>query len=371
MSALTGRAWAAYLAVAAIASGLYVFGPVLQGSGPLFNVISGSSVIAILVGIHVFRPEAAWAWRWFAIGQGLFFLGDLYTYSYPLMLGHEVPFPSIGDAFYIAVYPALMIGMLLAARRRNPHGDRAGVIDALIVTVGLALLSWVFLMAPYVHDASLSPLAKIVSLDYPLGDLLLLAVALRLALDGGRRNGSFYLLAGSIAILLTTDALYGFALLNGSFDHQVGYDAGWLAFYLLWGAAALHPSMRGFFAATPDRERLLSSHRLALLTVAALVAPAIELTGDVRRADFDSVLIVGASAVAFLLVIARVVGLVRQNERTAARERALRLASVALVKATTADRDRRGRLAHREAARPGRGRGAPLRPAPGRARPDR
>ena len=155
-----------------------------------------------------------------------------------------MPFPSTGDALYLLVYPALMTGVLLAVRRRNPQGDRAGVIDALIITVGMALLSWVFLMAPYVHDATLSPLAKMVSIAYPLGDVLLLAATLRLAFDGGRRRGSFYLLIASVGALLATDAAYGFALLNGTYDHQLIYDAGWIAYYLLWGAAAMHPTMQ-------------------------------------------------------------------------------------------------------------------------------
>ena len=184
----------------------------------------GSSFVAILIGIRIHRPAAPWVWRWFAIGQALFFLGDVYTYSYPLLIGHEVPFPSAGDVLYLLVYPALMTGVLLAVRRRNPQGDRAGVIDALIITVGIALLSWVFLMAPYVHDATLSPLAKSVSIAYPLGDVLLLAAALRLAFDGGRRRGSFFLLAASVGALLTTDAAYGYALLDGTYNHQLIYD---------------------------------------------------------------------------------------------------------------------------------------------------
>ena len=215
-------------------------------------------MIAIFVGIRIHRPAAAWPWRWFAIGQALFFLGDVYTYSYPLVIGHEVPFPSAGDVLYLLVYPALMTGVLLAVRRRNPQGDRAGVIDALIITVGIALLSWVFLMAPYVHDATLSPLAKAVSIAYPLGDVLLLAAALRLAFDGGRRTASFGLLAASVGALLATDAGYGYALLDGTYNHQLIYDAGWLGYYILWGAAALHPSMRRFVEATPDRQRRLS-----------------------------------------------------------------------------------------------------------------
>ncbi|MDX6560360.1 MAG: hypothetical protein QOD65_174 [Gaiellales bacterium] len=329
--------WAIYLAVAVLASAVYLVAPGVRGSAPLFDLISGSSVIAILVGIRIHRPAAPWPWRWFAMGQALFFLGDLYTYSYPQIIGHEVPFPSPGDVLYLLVYPALMTGVLLTVRRRNPQGDRAGVIDALIITLGIALLSWIFLMAPYVHDTTLSPLAKAVSIAYPLGDVLLLAAAIRLAFDGGRRTRSFLLLAASVGALLSTDAAYGFALLDGSYQHQLIYDAGWLAYYILWGTSALHPSMRQLVEATPDRERRLSWQRLAVLTAAALIAPAIEFTREAARGDFDLLVTVVASTAVFLLVIARVAGLVKQNERTVTRERALRRANLALVEANTPD----------------------------------
>ena len=331
------QAWIAYLVLAGAGAAVYLFGPVLQGSGPLFNVLSGSSVIAILVGIRIHRPAASWVWRWFAIAQGLFFLGDVYTYTYPVLIGHDVPFPSPGDAFYILVYPALMTGMLLAARRRNPQGDRAGVIDALIVTSGVALFSWIYLIAPYVHDASLTPLAKGVSIAYPLGDVLVLAAALRLVLAGGSRRSSFVLLIAAVGTVLTTDAAYGFALLAGTYEHQLIYDSGWLAYYLLWGAAALHPAMREFGEPAADREVRLSGQRLAVLAVAALMAPSIVLVRESERGDYDLLVIVGASIVVFLLVVSRVLGLVKQNERTVTRERALRRANLALVEAATPD----------------------------------
>ena len=75
------------------------------------------------------------------------------------------------------VYPALVAGLLVLVRRRNPQGDRAGVIDSLIITVGIALLSWVFLVAPNIHLSGLTMLEKAVSAAYPLGDILLLAAA--------------------------------------------------------------------------------------------------------------------------------------------------------------------------------------------------
>ena len=159
---------------------------------------------------------------------------------------------------YLLVYPALMTGVLLGARRRTPQGDRAGVLDAMIITVGVALLSWVFLMAPYVHDATLSPLAKFVSIDYPLGDVLLLAAALRLAFDGGRRSGSFLLLAGGLGALLVTDAAYGYALLDGTYHHQPATTPGGSAITCSGARPRCIPPCGRSFEATPDRERRLS-----------------------------------------------------------------------------------------------------------------
>ena len=227
-----------------------------------------------------------------------------------------------------------MAGVLLAVRRRNPQGDRAGVIDALIITVGIALLSWVFLMAPYVHDATLSPLAKSVSIAFRSGmcSCWPQPSVSRLTGDVAAAPSSYWQRAWALSS--TTDAAYGYALLDGTHNHQLIYDFGWLVYYLLWGAAALHPSMREFVEATPDRQRRLSWQRLGLLTAASLVAPVIELVREGRRGDFDLLVIVAASIVVFLLVIARVVGLVKQNERTVKRERALRLANLALVQAT-------------------------------------
>ena len=130
-------------------------------------------------------------------------------------------------------------------QRRNPRRDWAGLIDSLILTIGIGLFSWVFLIAPNIHLSGLSLLAKGVSIAYPLGDILLLAAAIRLAVDTGKRAPAFYLLDRQHRLpASSTDSLYGYALLKGTYNHQLGFDAGWIAYYVLWGAAALHPSMR-------------------------------------------------------------------------------------------------------------------------------
>src|ERR671922_1224006 len=229
------------------------------------NVLGLSPVIAILAGVRLYAPRSVAPWGFFALGFFLFWLGDLYTYSYPLLLDREVPFPSPGDASYLLVYPVLMAGLLLLIRRRRAQGDRGGLVDGLILTVGLSLPQWTALMAPYVHDNELSVTAKLVSIAYPLGDVLLLAAAIRLALDSGRRAPAFYLLSSSIVLLLATDFVYGLLILNGTYVHQLWLDAGWIGFYVLWGAAALHPSMAELeqrSAAPPDSP--LTRFRLGL-----------------------------------------------------------------------------------------------------------
>ena len=192
------RVWAVYLAVGGLLTAGYMWFPPLEGSGPVINLIGLSSSVAIAVGIYLHRPKARAAWLLFIVGQFLFFAGDLYTYSYPKLFGVEVEFPSLGDAIYLTVYPALVAGLLVLVKMRNPQGDRAGVIDSLILTVGFALLSWVFLVAPNIHLSGLTVLEKAVSAAYPLGDILLLAAAIRLAVDRGKRAPAFYLLVGSI-----------------------------------------------------------------------------------------------------------------------------------------------------------------------------
>jgi diguanylate cyclase (GGDEF)-like protein/PAS domain S-box-containing protein len=329
------HAWAIYLGAGTLLTAAYLWLPGLVGNGPLINMLGFSSSIAIAVGIRLHRPQARLAWMLFILGQFLFFAGDVYTYSYPKLFGADVEFPSLGDAIYLTVYPALGAGVLLLVRRRNPQRDRAASIDSFILTLGIALISWVFLVAPNIHLAGLTLLEKAVSTAYPLGDILLLAVVIRLAVDQGKRAPAFYLLVASIVSLLTVDSAYTYALLTNAYNHQLIYDVGWIFYYLLWGAAALHPSMRTLAEPAIDARPRLTRVRLALLATACLIAPAIRAWQSWN--DADRLVLIAASAVLFLLVVSRMAGLVRQEERAATRELALRSAGVDLVGAAGGD----------------------------------
>jgi diguanylate cyclase (GGDEF)-like protein/PAS domain S-box-containing protein len=329
--------WLWYLLAGSFFTYLYAVVPEFQrGSaihGPIINALGVSGVAAILAGMRMHRPRAVVAWSFLALGQTLYLVGDFYTYSLPSLFGLNVGFPSPGDALYLTVYPALMAGLFLLVRRRNPRTDRAGAIDSLILTLGIALLSWVFLIAPNIQLGG-NWLPEAVSIAYPVGDILLLAATIRLAVGRGVRAPAFYLLAGSIVCLLTTDSIYNRMLLDGTYNGQVFLDVGWIFYYLLWGASALHPSMRTLEQPAEGRTRL-TPVRLGFLCVAVLIAPGIRFFQE--WGNTDVIVVIVASMVMFMFVLARMSGLVRQEERAVARQRALRRAGVALVGAADID----------------------------------
>jgi diguanylate cyclase (GGDEF)-like protein/PAS domain S-box-containing protein len=328
------KSWVLYPLAGAVAALLYLFlRPV--NVGPVFNIIGLSSPVAIVIGVRIRRPEVRLPWYLFAAGQALFVAGDIIAYNYERFFHSPLPFPAISDALYLSVYPCLVAGLLLLIHSRNPGRDRASLIDSLIITIGIGTLFWVFLIAPYARATDLTVLQKLVAMGYPLMDLMLLAVTVRLAVGGGKRVPAFYLLVASVVSLLVADSIYGWLLLHNGYETGGLLDAGWIAFYLLWGAAALHPSMRTLSEPAPDHETTLGRRRLVLLTTASLMAPAVLVVQAIRHEPLDVGVVIGASVVLFLLVILRMYGLVHKQEQFVARERALRRAGASLVTATS------------------------------------
>jgi diguanylate cyclase (GGDEF)-like protein/PAS domain S-box-containing protein len=315
------HAWWLYLALTASIAVAYLAGPL--NDGPVFNAIGYSACIAIVVGVRKNKPAARFPWYLIAAGQALLATGDVLAYNYKALFGTALPFPSVADPFYLAVYPLTVAGLLLLLRRRNPGRDWASLIDSLIVTIGLALLSWVFLIAPYAHDTTLHLGAKLVSIAYPLGDILMLGVAVRMAVGGGRRSPAYYMMIGAIASVVVTDSVYGWIQLHGTYTPGDLLDGGWILYYVFLGAAALHPSMTSVSDATAPKAKL-TRVRILGISVAAGIAPVVEMIKFSAGRGTDAILIGASGIVIFALVVIRMIGLARAQNATAEREGALR-----------------------------------------------
>jgi diguanylate cyclase (GGDEF)-like protein/PAS domain S-box-containing protein len=303
----------------------------------LWGLLGLGSAAAMVVGIIRNKPRRRAAWVVLALGVTTFSLGDI-TYDVLTKFMHEVnPFPSISDVFYLATYPLLAAGLILMVRSHRQRDEGAGaLLDALIITSGLGALSWIYLIQPYVHALDMTVLSKLISIAYPLGDILLLCVLVRLVFDGGTRSASVRLLAVGACGVLIADCVYGWIQLHGSWKVGGPTDLGWVLFYVCWGAAALHPAMRDLTVERAWRPRQLNVVSLALLSAAALVAPLALVYRDVADLPTYGGILAIVSAVVFVLVILRLIGLARGQAVDARREQALRGFSEYLVGAADA-----------------------------------
>src|SRR5207248_9872703 len=135
---------------------------------------------------------------------------------------------------------------------------------------------------------TLSTPTKLISIAYPLMDTLVLAVAIRMAVGRGQRGPAYYLMVTSVSALLATDTAYGWILLHGGYQTGGLLDGGWIVFYVLWGAAALHPSMADISEATAPTLRLTRG-RLLMLALATSIAPVAQMMKTTADGGLDTI----------------------------------------------------------------------------------
>ncbi|MEV4636461.1 EAL domain-containing protein [Actinoplanes sp. NPDC049548] len=325
-----GRAMWIYLAVTMSLTAVYVFVP---GSNVItWTLIVLSSFVAFAVGITRNKPRRRQPWALLAAGYIAFAAGTVVALV-AVPLGQ---FPSIADLVFLGLsLPLLLTGLHGLTRSGARFLDRAGVLDAAILTIAGGFLAWTFLINPFLQDPTLGPLEKAVSIAYPLTDVLTLAILARLGLAAAR-NTSLVALLTSGAALLTADVLYGLSRLEHIWELGGPMDLGWLVFYIAGGAAALHPSM---IRATEPQ--VLTSTQVSLrrgvLTVASLLAPAALLVQALRGPVLDGLLIAVVSAALILLALARMSAVANNLRQALARERELREACEALLVSTNID----------------------------------
>jgi diguanylate cyclase (GGDEF)-like protein len=278
----------------------------------VYDLLGLLMVGAALIGVRLHRPSGWQPWLILALGQLSFVVGDIIWTAYAAFA--EDPFPSPADASYLLGYPLLAAGLALAIRRRVRGGDRAGLLDGAILATGAAVVWWSFVLGPLVAASDPDPLSFAISIAYPIGDLLLIGMALGLVMTPGAKSASFLLLVGNLLLLLFGDLVFGLQSVDGTYVDGGLLDCVWMVAYVLFGASALHPTMAAVFDARPVSVTPLGPIRLLLLGGAMLVGPAL-LAID-RSSTASIVLIVaGATAVVSILVLTRLAGVVGQLGR--------------------------------------------------------
>ena len=314
-------AWA-FVAAGALAIGIYFLLPA-DAQSVSYVCIGFASVTAIYIGAARNLPAGErLPWNLFALGLLGQVAGDAIFAVYEVGLNREPPSPSIADAFYLGGYPLLALGIVLVLKRLGGQTSRAAIVDSLVIFCGVVLVQWVFFIDPYRHESFASGGQRLVSMAYPAVDVLILVALAQLLLGPGGRTVAYRLLLVSVGLWVIADEIYGLNV--DSYAGGSWIDALWLGSYVVWGAAALEPSMARL--AQPDRRRLprLTGARLGLLGAALLVGPSISFWEKSRHGHTHAYSIAPATAAIGLLVLFRLSGLVRAVERARKSERLAR-----------------------------------------------
>ncbi|HSK22006.1 MAG TPA: GGDEF domain-containing protein [Egicoccus sp.] len=300
------RVWLVVLGGGLAVAGAQLFPGSVVAGGPGFALAASVAATAIAVAVRRRRPARPGAWTALALALGANLFGAVLflTQRAPTTAG-----PNVFHAVFAAAYAFYGIALWRLARRGDAS-DRATLIDASILALGLGVLLWTFLLGPLVLEASLTTGRRVVSVVYLVGDLALLPLLARLVFTrAGRIPANVLLLAGFL-LLFVADVRYGVEQLAGTYAVGAPWDALYPLAYACMAAAAWHPSA----AASPRTHTTragLTRPRLATLAGAATLAPVTLLVHDSPYDAIGQVTAV-AAIVMFLLVVARMAGLVRQ-----------------------------------------------------------
>lgn len=287
-------------------------------------VFSLSAVIAIAVGTLHYRPDRRRPWVIYGVGMAFFFINNLWQ-GYSIVV-HDATQKEVAgnDLFMTAGYVVVIAALLsLIYSRDGGDRDRTSLIDASIVVIGATLLTWVFFMAPFALDTSRPVGERIIEMTYPIANLILVAVSVRLAVSRGARTPTFFLLlmamlASLIANTLSLDQLRE----QGFVDPMHPLNIVGIFATIFAGAAPLHRSMRSLTEVGQHVSRLTGT-RIALFLAASATGVFVYFIETMRGNEVQVPVLLGGSLLIFLLVLLRLTNLNLAMRRSEERFRSL------------------------------------------------
>lgn len=273
----------------------------------LFVLVNVAAMLAAWRAVVRAAGATRFVWTCIASALTLAAIANVPYYGIPLATGDPLPFPSPADALFLATQPCLIVALIRLVRERRREDRRGDLLDTAIVVLGCTSLMWQFVIGPVVGAGGMSGLGHLVAVAFPVGDLVVFAMLVRLVFAGSHRNLSKQFLLTGIGFLLAADVLLAVQVANGSYGAGGPTDGLWMAYYTLFAVAALHPSASELSGRSKPVDHRITSGRLVFMFAAVLVGPFL-LTTDPN----ESHVIAAVSVVVFALVMARMAGLNRR-----------------------------------------------------------
>jgi len=258
---------------------------------PVYNgMLGGAAALCLLRAARL--PQERPAWGALGAGMACFAAGDLY-FTVVLEAREEIPYPSLADLGYLGFFPCSYAAVALIARRRLPALKASLWLDGLVGALTVAALGVAVVFGALLEVTGGAPVVVATNLAYPLGDLILVALAVSLvAITGWQLDRTFLLLLAGFLVFALGDSVYLLQTAMGTYETDSLVNASWGAGMLLLALAAWQP---------PRRVRPREGLPVVILPVAfALVSLSLLVVDHFRGLDTVAVALATAALLAVL-----------------------------------------------------------------------
>jgi hypothetical protein len=276
--------WRLYAAVQGVAIVAFLFAPLIGWTHYLWQAGVGW-LGAVVVAAGARHSTGTVARVWYLVAIGLFLnASGLMAVAVRELVFHRTDTPNVADFLFLGLYPGLLGGLGTLVVRRSTSDDMTltltSTVMAAVLTTGVGLIVWELVIWNDAADHGITLLDRALATAYPLADLMVVALTVRLMLGGAARSAGFRLLLLSLVCFLGADVGWATVLKGGGAipdSIRRVLEMSSMTGFALMGLAAVHPAGRDLaFAHTeprPGRAKL----GWAVLVLALLPAPAVLL----------------------------------------------------------------------------------------------
>ncbi len=284
----------------------------------IYTALLFGAALAVLTRAAL-RSEQRAAWMTMGAGMLCWSVGELYDVLFiehtSAAAGGSV---SLADVFNLAAYPCYYVALTLLARAHLRELRIGMWLDGLIAGLGAATVGAALILPPILHSATGDLGSVVVSLAYPIGDLLMMMFALgAIAITGWRPGAMWLLIASGMFVSAIADSTYLYLTATDSYQPGTWLECVWPLAAILMATAAWTPSV-------PLQQRQMKSWQMTVVpTLALLSALGVLAYGNIGPQLTLPALILAAATV--LAVGVHLIVTLRQNLALLAHSRRLSL----------------------------------------------
>ncbi len=293
-----------------------------------------AAFVLLLRSLRKFPATERAPWIALACAVGSWLTSLVVTAVFPSFATASGNAPALTEYIDFCAYVCAIGAAWLFGRQRTHDQDPTNWLDATVLTLGVAVFSWVVVAVPNLTSPDVLLGRQIVNCAFALFDLVLFAAVARLAVGPGARNGSYYLLFAFNVCVLLSDALVSLEQAHIRFggQDQLLLSIATIGFFSC-AASAVSTDAREITRPMTAPIGRMAVGRFVLMSSTVLVSPVLLVT----HPHPDNIVDVGLGVLWVLttgLVMARFSGLVRARENESRMEQIVSRAAGSLATAT-------------------------------------